>query len=103
MTDTSLHLAGPYRSTTSTGAGTEIRVALTPLAAHSTVCPLCPGPLDDVPVVDGPVRCPWHGYVFHVRRGRCPTKPGLSPCPAPAIRAEGGTVWAGEPVAGETA
>ena len=37
---------------------------------HPTVCPHLGGPLDDAPVEDGCVRCPWHGYRFDVRTGR---------------------------------
>ncbi len=36
---------------------------------HATVCPHLGGPLDAVPVEDGCVRCPWHGYRFDVRSG----------------------------------
>jgi hypothetical protein len=36
----------------------------------STVCPHLGGPLDDAPVEDGCVTCPWHGYRFDVRTGR---------------------------------
>lgn len=34
-------------------------------------CPHQLGPLDALPLVDGQVTCPWHGYVFDVRSGRC--------------------------------
>ena len=37
---------------------------------HATVCPHLGGPLDDAPVEDGCVRCPWHGYRFDLRTGR---------------------------------
>jgi len=36
---------------------------------HATVCPHLGGPLDDAPVEDGCVRCPWHGYRFDLRTG----------------------------------
>ncbi len=36
---------------------------------HSTVCPHLGGPLDESPVIDGCVTCPWHGYRFDVRTG----------------------------------
>jgi len=32
-------------------------------------CPHLRGPLEDAPVVDGVVQCPWHGYRFDVRTG----------------------------------
>lgn len=40
------------------------------LVAHPTVCPHLGGPLDDAPVVDGCITCPWHGYRFDVRTGK---------------------------------
>lgn len=64
------------------------------LLAHSTVCPHWLGPLGDAPVVDGAVRCPWHGYLFDVVTGRCTTKPGLALERAPRIVIEHGRVFA---------
>src|SRR5262249_33163390 len=37
---------------------------------HATVCPHLGGPLDEAPVENGCIRCPWHGYRFDVRTGR---------------------------------
>jgi nitrite reductase/ring-hydroxylating ferredoxin subunit len=37
---------------------------------HATVCPHLGGPLDDAPMEDGCIRCPWHGYRFDLRTGR---------------------------------
>jgi phenylpropionate dioxygenase-like ring-hydroxylating dioxygenase large terminal subunit len=34
-------------------------------------CPHLGGPLEEVAVEDGVVTCPWHGYRFDVRSGRC--------------------------------
>ncbi|MGB3739304.1 MAG: Rieske (2Fe-2S) protein [Pontixanthobacter sp.] len=44
--------------------------------AHAAVCPHMLGPLDDAPIADGTVVCPWHGYAFAIAdgaevRGRC--------------------------------
>lgn len=39
------------------------------LVVHAATCPHWLGPLDEAPVVDGCVRCPWHDYVFDVRTG----------------------------------
>jgi len=39
------------------------------LVAHAAVCPHRLGPLDDAPVQDGRVVCPWHGHVFDVVSG----------------------------------
>lgn len=32
------------------------------LVANAATCPHWSGPLDEAPVLDGCVRCPWHGY-----------------------------------------
>lgn len=64
------------------------------LIAHSTTCPHWLGPLGDAPVVDGQVRCPWHGYAFDVATGACLGKPSLALERAPCIVAEHGRVWA---------
>jgi len=40
------------------------------IIAHPTVCPHRGGPLDDAPVDDGCITCPWHGYRFDLRTGR---------------------------------
>ena len=43
------------------------------LVAHGVVCPHRLGPLEDAPVEDGKVVCPWHGYAFDVSTGKeCP-------------------------------
>ena len=63
------------------------------LTIHSTICPHWLGPLDDAPVVDGAVRCPWHGYRFDVQSGRCLTKPELRLRPAPSVVVSSGDVW----------
>ena len=34
-------------------------------------CPHQLGSLESAPLVDGVVRCPWHGYEFDVRTGAC--------------------------------
>ena len=51
--------------------------------AHAAACPHWLGPLDETPVENGAVRCPWHGWRFDVRTGenleghacRLPTPP----------------------------
>ena len=68
------------------------------LVAHSTICPHWLGPLGAATVVDGKVRCPWHGYVFDVVGGQCAVHAGLKLAPAPAISIEAGRViatWTG--------
>lgn len=41
------------------------------LFAHSIECPHLLGPLGDCEVADGVIQCPWHGYAFDIRSGRC--------------------------------
>jgi len=41
------------------------------LVVYPTLCPHQLGPLDQAPLVDGAVRCPWHGYLFDVKSGEC--------------------------------
>jgi nitrite reductase/ring-hydroxylating ferredoxin subunit len=55
------------------------------LISHSTVCPHLLGPLDNAPVEDGAVRCPWHGYRFDLRTGRSCDGRGLGMQPAPRV------------------
>ena len=44
---------------------------------HATVCPHLGGPLNQVRVENGCIRCPWHGYRFDVRTGRSTDGRGL--------------------------
>ena len=64
------------------------------LVAHSTICPHWLGPLDEAEVIDGTVRCPWHGYRFEVASGACLGPAAAKLAPAPAIRITGGRVLA---------
>ncbi len=45
------------------------------LAAHAVVCPHSLGPLEDAELADGQLVCPWHGYRYDVRSGRCAEHP----------------------------
>lgn len=65
------------------------------LMAHAAVCPHWLGPLDDAPVVDGAVRCPWHGYRFDVATGACLSHRSAPLARAPVVRVEDGRVIAG--------
>ena len=40
------------------------------LHVHPTTCPHQGGPLDDAPVHDGCITCPWHGYRFDLTTGQ---------------------------------
>jgi nitrite reductase/ring-hydroxylating ferredoxin subunit len=64
------------------------------IVAHSAVCPHWLGPLDHVPVVDGEIRCPWHGYLFDVASGLCAAHPSLKLARAPEILLVDGRVVA---------
>lgn len=55
------------------------------LKAHSALCPHWLGPLDAAPIIDGTVRCPWHGYVFDVISGACRSQPALRLTTPPEI------------------
>ena len=64
------------------------------LVAHSIVCPHWLGPLDEAPMADGCIICPWHGYRFDVRTGRSADGRGLRLAAAPRIAVEAGRVIA---------
>ena len=54
------------------GGGAPVRVVTVDgeQCSFRARCPHLLGPLEDVPVVDGVIQCPWHGYRFDVRTGR---------------------------------
>lgn len=62
------------------------------LVAHAATCPHWLGPLDDAPVRDGCVTCPWHGYRFDVRTGASADGRRLRLAPAPAVLVDGGRI-----------
>ncbi|WP_161978319.1 Rieske (2Fe-2S) protein [Sphingomonas oligophenolica] len=64
------------------------------LVAHAAICPHWLGPLDTAPVIDGAIRCPWHGYRFDVVSGRCAAHPEVRLAAAPSIRIDDGRVIA---------
>lgn len=64
------------------------------LVAHAETCPHWLGPLADSEVEHGSVRCPWHGYRFDVRSGRCVSGQPLALRPAPTITVVDGRVIA---------
>ena len=63
------------------------------LIAHAATCPHWLGPLDGVPVQNGVIRCPWHGYVFAIRTGRSCDGHSLRLDPAPQVSVENGWVF----------
>ena len=62
------------------------------LMAYAATCPHWLGPLDATPVVDGCVRCPWHGYRFDVRSGGSADGRGLRLATPPRVLIEEGQV-----------
>ncbi len=42
-----------------------------PWVIYPAQCPHQLGPLENAALIDGLVRCPWHGYEFDVRTGAC--------------------------------
>lgn len=56
--------------------------------AHSVVCPHLLGPLEDAEVIDGAVRCPWHGYEFDIVSGVCQTGQACQLPVAPTIHVD---------------
>ncbi len=62
------------------------------IMVHAADCPHWLGPLDEVPVVDGCVRCPWHGYLFDVRSGRSADGRRLKLATPPQVHIENGSV-----------
>ncbi len=55
------------------------------LLAHDARCPHRLGPLEDAPVRDGCIECPWHGYRFDVKSGRSSDGRGLRLGRAPEV------------------
>jgi len=61
------------------------------LCAYDALCPHALGPLDEAPLVDGRVECPWHGKMFDVRTGRgCGSDSRLRLARAPRVEIAGG-------------
>ncbi len=58
------------------------------LLAHPTICPHALGPLDAGAVIDGRVRCPWHGYEFDLRSAASCDGRKLRLGAMPAVRLE---------------
>lgn len=60
--------------------------------ALSATCAHAGGPLDEGEVLDGSVRCPWHGSVFRLRGGKALRGPASTTQPVWQARVEGGRV-----------
>ena len=56
------------------------------LLAHAIICPHLLGPLEETEIIDGTVRCPWHGYEFDIASGACLTGQACKLSEPPDIR-----------------
>ena len=61
------------------------------LHAMDSVCPHRGGPLGEGAVENGIVACPWHGWRFDVRTGKCVNLPDGAQTCFP-VREEGGDI-----------
>lgn len=61
------------------------------LFAMDGVCPHRGGPVGEGTVENGVVACPWHGWRFEVRTGRCVNTPGAAQACFP-VREEDGSI-----------
>jgi nitrite reductase/ring-hydroxylating ferredoxin subunit len=61
--------------------------------AVSGVCPHQGGPLGEGRLAGGRLACPWHGWMFDVRTGRCLMPARGGPAPSYPVRIDGGDVW----------
>ena len=73
--------------------GTEFRLVEIGgrILAHPIVCPHLGGPLEDAPVEDGCIICPWHGYRYDLRSGRCASGQAYDLGPLPIVSIESGS------------
>jgi nitrite reductase/ring-hydroxylating ferredoxin subunit len=55
------------------------------MVVHAATCPHWLGPLDAAEVIDGCIRCPWHGYVFDVHTGESRDDRGLTLATPPRL------------------
>ncbi len=62
------------------------------LVVHAATCPHWLGPLDQAPVRDGCVRCPWHDYAFDVRTGQSADGRNLSLATPPSLVLQDGVL-----------
>ena len=60
------------------------------VVAHSALCPHWLGPLEDAPLEQGCIRCPWHGYLFDLRTGASADGRRLRLAPAPRVEVDAG-------------
>jgi len=77
------------------GAGVRVAEHGGALVAHGVRCPHWGGPLEDTPIEDGCVVCPWHGYRFDVCSGNSADARRLALVPGVRVRVDEGSglVW----------
>jgi len=63
------------------------------LVAFAATCPHLGGPLDDTPIENGCVTCPWHGYRFDVATGDSADGRGLCIEPAFHVARDARGAW----------
>lgn len=75
-------------------AGRKVAVFRLQGALHAMegVCPHRGGPLGEATVESGVAVCPWHGWQFEVRTGRCLNLPGGGQTCFPVREADGSIV-----------
>lgn len=61
--------------------------------ALGDVCAHQGGPLSEGRLAGGRLACPWHGWMYDVRTGRCLMPARGAPVPSYAVRVEGDDVW----------
>ncbi len=62
------------------------------LIAHAATCPHWLGPLEEAPVIDGCITCPWHGYSFDLCTGESTDGRGYKLETPPRIVIDAGVV-----------
>ncbi|MGC1193788.1 MAG: Rieske 2Fe-2S domain-containing protein [Candidatus Dormiibacterota bacterium] len=62
------------------------------ICAASAVCPHAGGPLDELPLEDGKLHCPWHGSQFQLRTGYVTHGPATASIPVFETRTKEGKV-----------
>jgi nitrite reductase/ring-hydroxylating ferredoxin subunit len=55
------------------------------------------GPLSEGRLSSGRLACPWHGWMYDVRTGRCLMPARGGPVPSYPVRVEGEDVWVDVP------
>ncbi|MGH9075635.1 MAG: Rieske (2Fe-2S) protein, partial [Acidimicrobiales bacterium] len=62
------------------------------VCALSATCVHAGGPLDEGEVLDGSIRCPWHGSIFRLTDGKALRGPAATAQPVWEVRTDGGRV-----------